>query len=501
MAEAAESADSPDAVGWLRRIADLSPTTANRLKLASAATRWEGFPYTCTRRVVNELAASSEELTEFHVIAAELALKLHNATEAAAHFRKAVLLEPTNELHQFNLAVLTLRGSVQDRRPATDDESECADLLLSPEEVATAHSTLERFAGTSRFGLLALRSLIGDALARKQFAAAEGYSNHLLVQPGSLVDDQLRHLDILEQLKQPEFNRFLLELQRCGATNSRAIYAISSWMLAHAMVDEALHWLTRLEPSIRSQQPVPLALAEAYIAAGDWAALERLLTGAGWGELEFLRLATLSRVAWEQKRREAATSFWRLAIRSAPERLEPMKSLVMLARHCGQDREELLWNIAFHFPRERWSLRQLIESYAATGNTSGLNRVYSRWMTLEPENFVAKNNFTATALLLKVNLSKAHELARELYGQTPHDPVIASTYAYSLHLQARTKEGLQILQRYDPKALATPALALYYGLLLAADQQTNKAGQYLQAARTAQLLPEERVLAESVGQL
>jgi Flp pilus assembly protein TadD len=137
----------------------------------------------------------------------------------------------------------------------------------------------------------------------------------------------------------------------------------------------------------------------------------------------------------------------------------------------------------------------------AAGNTHGLNKVYSTTVSYAPNNFLAQNNLAATSLLLRLNLSKAHALAKEVFTQHPKEAIVTSTYAYSLHLQGRTKEGLAVLEKLKPEALETPSIALYYGVLLSASGETNKAGKYLSIAQKAELLPEEKALAaEAVRQ-
>ncbi len=109
-------------------------------------------------------------------------------------------------------------------------------------------------------------------------------------------------------------------------------------------------------------------------------------------------------------------------------------------------------------------------------------------------NFVVQNNLAATSMLLKLNLPQAHALARELYAGHPEEGIIASTYAYSLHLQGRTKEGLAVLEKLKPETLELPPVALYYGLLTSAGGQPAKAGRYLGLAQKGELLPEEKAL-------
>ncbi len=78
---------------------------------------------------------------DYHVVAAELAMKLGRASAAASHFEAAARLEPTNELHQVNLSVLRLQSA--------DDAV-----------ASTARATLERLSGSPGVGAVALRWLI-----------------------------------------------------------------------------------------------------------------------------------------------------------------------------------------------------------------------------------------------------------------------------------------------------------------------------------------------------
>jgi Flp pilus assembly protein TadD len=129
------------------------------------------------------------------------------------------------------------------------------------------------------------------------------------------------------------------------------------------------------------------------------------------------------------------------------------------------------------------------------GNTRGLNKVYSTMASWTPKNFAVQNNLAATSLLLKLNLPKAHALAKEVFAEHSDQAIVTSTYAFSLHLQGRTKDGLAALGKLKPEALETPSVALYYGVLLCAAGDTNKAGKYLDIAQKADLLPEEKTLA------
>ena len=112
-----------------------------------------------------------------------------------------------------------------------------------------------------------------------------------------------------------------------------------------------------------------------------------------------------------------------------------------MASRWGQEKheEDLLWQVAQRFPREKWALLELKRLYFATGNTLGLNKLFAALASYDPKDFEARNNLAATSLLLKLNLPKAHELAKEVYIQHPEEAIVISTYAYSLHLQGRSR--------------------------------------------------------------
>jgi hypothetical protein len=475
-AELAELSRSPSALDWRRRIAEIQPTVENKLLLASAAMRAQQPPYPLAAQTLQELSDSAKSQATYQAVCAELALKLKKTTEAAARFEQASRLEPTNELYQLNLAVLRLQST-------------------NAAAAAEARATLERLRTSKRLGAVALRWLVAQSLGQNDLPAAEGFSRQLLADPHVVPDDRLEHLTILRQAKSPELTNELTRLRK-ALTNSMEMYGLAAWMVREGMAGDALGWLTNCPPKIRSEQPVPLAIVDCYIAKKDWGALEGYLLGQKWGDRECLRWAYLFRAASEQNQTLSAEARWHNAVREAGDRLGPVMALLGLASSWGQDkaREELLWQIAQRFPNERWALTDLERAYIGTGNTRGLNKVYSTMARYDTRNAAAQNNWAATSLLLKLNLAQAHVQAKEVFDRRPDDAIFASTYAYSLHLQGHTKDGLAVFEKFKPDALEKPAVALYYGLLLSAAGDTNRAGKYLAIGQKSTLLPEEKVL-------
>jgi tetratricopeptide (TPR) repeat protein len=488
MAELAEAAGAPQALDWRRRIAELSPTAENKLLLAASALRAQQPPFPLTTRILVELAETCKGQAVYHVLAAERALKLGQFSEAEACFQEAARLEPEHPLHQLNVAVLQLRSTNEVR-------------------AAAARATLERLAGETNLVLLALRWLTDDSLARKRWADAERFSNRVLEISPADWNDQLRHLRVLHESGSPDFEVRLMRTQTVAATNPAAIYRVAAWLNGNGLTDRSRAWLVGLPERLRSEQPVRLALAESYVSLTDWPALELGLKDQQWGEFEFLRLAYLARAAAEQHEENMAEVRWRLAVRQGGARLGALRTLLAMAESWSTSlpmrekaQTEVLWRVVERCPGETWAFEGLIARYAQAGNTLGLHKLYAAGLARAPVDPVAKNNFAATSMLLGLNLSQAYAAAREVYQQHPREPVFASTYAYSLHLQGQTKEALKVFEKFPRETLERPSLALYYAVLLSAQGERDRAARYFALANQASLLPEEKALAAQAQQ-
>jgi len=91
-------------------------------------------------------------------------------------------------------------------------------------------------------------------------------------------------------------------------------------------------------------------------------------------------------------------------------------------------------------------------------------------------------------------VERAGKTAAEVYLKEPSNPAYASTYAFALYMKGDADEGLKIMDRLSESQLSNPSLAIYYGILLAAGGENEKAKKYLGLAESGKLLPEERAL-------
>src|ERR1039458_8225953 len=272
MADLAERSRSPFVLDWRRRIVEVAPTIPNKLLLAAAALHMQGPPYPLAAQTLDDLKDSAAGVAAYHAVAAELALRLKRPAEAAAQFEQASRLEPTNELHQLNLAVLRLQST-------------------NAEAASAARATLERLRASTNVGIVALRWLVAESLDRNDVASAERFSRQVLTDAHSTPADRLQRLTILQRSNSPELKDYLAALQKNSLTNAAEVYGVSTWMVGHGLVDDALAWVSGCPAKLRAEQPVPLALVDCYLAKKDWRGLDSSLQEQKWGELEFLRLA------------------------------------------------------------------------------------------------------------------------------------------------------------------------------------------------------------------
>jgi hypothetical protein len=229
---------------------------------------------------------------------------------------------------------------------------------------------------------------------------------------------------------------------------------------------------------------------------GDWPGLQARLIGHRWDEQEFLRLAMLTRSLREQGQKEMAGRNWRLSLSAASARPEFLLVLLQLARAWAWDEEtkELLWAIVGKLPSEEWPLENLRRIYTIKQDSEGLYRVFQALLERHPHSAELKNNVATLGLLLGRDRARSAELAREVYEVGKTNPILVSTYAFSLYNDGKAAEGLALMQTLPEAELEHPEVALYYGLLLASAGDVGKAEAYFAAAEKGHPLPQERAL-------
>ncbi len=477
MADLADASRSSHAMLWRRRVAELQPSFENRLTFAACALRYEQPPFPIAGQALRDLSEEARTSVPFQVVSAQLALRQNQWAEAAQHFEAAIRLEPTNQLHQLNLAVVRL---------------ESRDAAAS----AQARQDLEQLQKSAAFGPAALRALVVHHAGRKQFTAAQSYSTTLLQSPRATFADRLEHLVVLHGAKDASFRMFLGHTQREAATNALLAADLVTRLSGLGLGGEAVIWTKTLANEVRNELPLPMSVADSLAGLAQWREMEEFLTGQRWRERDFLRQALLAYALRNQKVTDIATAHWNGAVREASARAELLGLLAPLAASWGwtNEAETVFWRAARQFPRERWPLDSLQAFYVRTKNARGLYEVNTVLLERQPSNPIVQNNWATLALLLQTNMAKAHELARQVYALGPSNPGYVSTHAWSLHLQGQTTAGLKLLETLPATDLQNTAVAGYYGLLLAAAGQKEQARAHLTSMEKVSMLPEETKL-------
>ncbi len=475
MANLMDQAQSPAAIAYRKRVWELQPTLTNRLFFAACALRYEKPPFPITAEVLNEMRGVGETNTQYHLVASQLALKLNQLTNAESHLQSAAKLDPTNLLHQLNLATVRLQS---------------ADINTASE----ARKNLAGLISDATLGLPALRSLTADSITRHDGPSAAEYGRKLGAHAQATLDDRLLELSALDEAKATDFPNALARVQNECKTNSITLALAVSWMNGHGLARPALDWLASVPDGIKETLPAPLAEADCYMTLKDWAGLQSRLVGHRWDEQDFLRFAMLARALREQNQSEMSNRNWRLALSAAKARPEQLLVLLQLVQLWSWDDDDLLWALVERAPREEWPLKRLMQKYAAKGDSEGIYRVYLALLERNPESAEIKNNVAALGLLLGHNRARSIELAREIYEVAKTNVIIASTYAFALHTQGKTGEALKLMQTFPEAELQRPEVALYYGVLLAAAGEKGKAETYFAAAEKGKPLPQEKAL-------
>ena len=313
MADATAQQHSAFELYWAQRLADVAPTTANKLRLAETGLRCQTAPFPVTTEVLAELAENVGDNPAFHTVAGNLAVALHQQATAQAHFESALRADPSNPQYLLNLASVQLGAS-------------------KPEVKRQARQRLEQLSSDETVGLNALRALVADRKAAGDEVAASKYSDQLLARPQATMADRLENLGILQHMNSTVFNDRLQSVMDLTATNAQSMAALSTWMQFNGLASESIDWLTSLPKSIRSQESFKLALLQAYLQSGKWQLV------INWGnqnkcqDKDFLRLAMLSHAWYQLGEPTVAQSTWGEAVKQAADQYEAVTNLMVLAQ-------------------------------------------------------------------------------------------------------------------------------------------------------------------------
>lgn len=477
LAEVAERANDRSALGWRRKAIELEPDSIEaRLAFVNCALQFKDVA--AAEKVFRQVYEKRRNSAEFHATAARLAEAKKETTDAENHWAEAVKLAPENKYYQLQFGLALLR-------------------IENPAKRKTAVTMLEQLRNDGKQRVAATRALILDGITHH----ANGQDLAVLARelqnyPDATFSDRLLYLDLLRQLRDPQFPRSLTDIEKDAASKPANLAPLLSWMNANGMNLLAIEFAATLPHDALNQWPVPLARAESYSKLADWSKLESLLMDEDWGQFEFLRHAYLSLAFREKGRPSVAEREWTLAQKQAGSQVQLLSLLSRTVSEWGWEKEntDLLWLLTKHAETQLEAFQALYQKYTAAGDTPGLYRVLMRLADLVPTDRRIQNNLAQLRLLLSADVDRARKVAADVYSQEPSNPDYVSTYAFALYTKGDASGALKIMNGLSESQLRNPSLAVYYGIILAAVGENGRAREYLKLAGSAKLLPEERSL-------
>ncbi|HEX4629586.1 MAG TPA: hypothetical protein VH188_01345 [Chthoniobacterales bacterium] len=478
LAEASEKQNRPETVAWRAQIARLEPTLDNHLNLASAALRFGRLD--TARNALEAVPPAERDRAAYHVVAGWLARAQGNDSDVEMHFAAAVAQESTNDLYQFNLAVLRIRSAAPEKR----DE---------------ARKVLERLKGVSGYRAGSLRALLSDAIQTNDLPRADSLAQDLQMSQQVTFSDYLLCLEFYRKLDEKKFTALLEKVKPVAARNPSDLALLMDWLNKNGLGSEVLKWMDKLPAETTTNPPPAIAIADAFAEAKNWSRLKRWTRSGAWGDFEYLRLAYQAYSSKQSRQTSSDAEFsslWRSAERGAAEQPEREINLARLASKWNLPAEaEQLWlRVAKEAPMRREALDALFRIYRATNDLPDLYKIAQRLHENSPNEPGIAANCARLALLVDQNPAEGHRLAKETYDHAPDDVNVAMTYAYSLYMLGRTADGIAIMNKLPPEGLHDPHAAVYAALLLLDENQAPAAQEYIAAAQAGPIFPEEKKL-------
>jgi len=477
MAQIADRAGDRTAPEWWRKVLDLQPhNTEDALALVRSALRVNDLA--TAEKTLDQLDEAAKRTAGYHAASGRLAEMKKNPVEAERHWAKASEIAPDNTSYQFQLALTRLGTNDQSKRES-------------------AREVLERLRADPKQRAAATRTLILDGVAHhEEDQRIQLLASELQSYPEALFSDRLLYLEILRQLHEPGFAEYLRKLEQDAASNPADLASLLSWMSGNETAAAAVEFGKTLPAESLGKWPVLPALAAAYASLKDWPGLEQLARTTEWPPFDFLRRAYLSRALRGQDKKFPAEQEWMAAQKEASAQPQSLLVLARTAASWGWETEtvDLLWVLAKSDDTKLEALQTLYQHYAKLGDTSGLYHTLLRLVEALPNDLTLQNNLVQISLLLGADVERARKVAAEIKGKEPLNGAYVSTYAFSLYTNGDVKGALQAMEQLSQDQLRDPSVAVYYGVVLAADGQKEKAREYLRRAAEANLLPEEKAL-------
>lgn len=477
LAEAAGATGNSNALDWASRVVALNPDVTNQLLLARLALQVEPPPCPTAAKALQSVPAQEQPQADFQRLAARLALRTGQTELARTHFQQLIQLEPTNWVNQLELAAAELHST-------------------NSAEIQDAQASLDRLSTQPDSRLPALRLRVETAAEHHDWAEAERLSSQIVSESKATLPDHLLHLTFLQNLQSDRFQQAVTAAEALAGTDAAAVGELAAWLNGHHWPQLTVQWLTNQPPGFQRHGLLPSTLADAFVRAEQWPALERFLNQGPWPDCPALREAFLARAARQLNKPTDAEAAWVTARDLAATSPESLRRLAgMVAAWNWPDRhEELLWLTAEKYPEQRWAPEALHQMAVQQADTRRLWRLAKILYVRHPQHDRLASDYAAYALLVDEDPRQARKIAAEIFQRHPEDPTMVTTHALAELEAGNTNAALAAFKPLPPEVLEVPAVAAYYGVTLAVTGDAAAAKRYLDRAAQARLLPEQKRL-------
>ena len=230
----------------------------------------------------------------------------------------------------------------------------------------------------------ALHRLADDALRRNDITHAIEYGRELDRLPNDDFSDRLLLLSTLKAGDDAETQPLLEQLKVDAAADLSKISALMAWMNAQKSSTQVVAWVKTLPSAVLWKRAIPLNIADAFIAIGDWNGLLEFCAAAKWETADYIRNALMAKALRETG--QDSTPQWNEAVAKVNPGSEQIFGLAELAQKWGWEKEalDLWWRAAKDPNHAEKTLRALYDFYAGRQDTAELYRVLVRLDKLHP---------------------------------------------------------------------------------------------------------------------
>ena len=485
LAEAAARQNSRDAVYWRSRMVELEPDNAGHLLAwAKTAAQFNDLPTAVI--ALGRIPEANRQSVAYAEVAAAIAEAQGDAEMEARHLEAALALNPADSGIRLRLAT----AEVRTKSEATRSEG---------------RATLDRFKTDRLWRRPALVALTREALTSGRWREALENTRELMAWNHLGAEEQLLRAESLQAGDPARFPDHLAAMQLLAARGLRGPgelkpVQVVEWMGRHQLGEAARDWVATLPPEAGKSRPVAVAVAQIYADDANWLGLLGWTKDNSWAEDEPLRMAyqALARLRGPAELRVPGgfESIWNQALRLAAgdsARLERL-ALWTVEWYLPTVAEPTWWALAATAADPEPALNQLAEIYRQRGDAHGQLRVAKQRLGFHIYDREAAAECAYFSLLLEVAEPDPHALADRLRRHPPLSNRGILACALSLWRREDLRGAVAIFDSIPVAAHEDPAVAWFYGTVLAAHGELAKASRYLALGMAARRCPEEELL-------